>query len=886
MTSKVYTKTYSDIGGVDFSSGASSSSSASLAYIENMYRDYGCGTGAGLETVVGYRELTRLSGRVYAIHPDPLDKEAFLIHAGRDLYRFDTRKRDEEGALTTVAEETLWPTKSTGAILDGKLYLLDGKDIFVYDGKSLSRLLYDPYRPTVYSDEEPLEEPSLLTNYAYEEYHLFSPRSYPYATKGGLSFTVLDNGVCRVSGYVGGEEVLTLPSEVTLGLRRYAVTGIEPFALRDNATVRELHLSPGITEIGVGAFLNMPNLKTVVLPEGVTHIPIQCFDDCPRLKTVYLPKSLAEIGLLAFGASTVTELHYLGSQGEFFNLPGHLEVMPRTLPEGFVFHEFSSFRGLRLAFPLHLPTEELLGVTLDGVALPENEGEVHYRPIYVQTERGWVLDEVYLEAKDEEMLYGKTLTLLIRLYDTFIEDLAAEGKTFPAYGFFALQGCTLLARHDGRLFFSGNPLLPGYIFYSGRTASGESAPSYIGRFSRFTDGDGRAEVRSLLSCGEELFVFTEDIPDSPSVFIHRGEDTGDNRFPRIYPLHESIGGLGALGFATSFLGDVLFLSRRGLVAVSKAALDGERGLSARSGPVDARLLSERLEDAGVFCFGSYLGISVGGRVYLADGRRRTAEGGYDWYFLSGIGSFSGDKERYRFVSGELPEELRYVVISSGGTFLTLTTTDEGYADGELIRSGSAGGRPFSFVRRGNLALPVIHDGERYGGVLSPATVFFECAGLLFFGTEEGRLLVFNTDKREADGCIPRRYYTFAGHAYPSGCATRLDDCGMPNYLKSTVRSGGAVRLKAMSGSKVEVRARTEDGAFTVEDTLFAGRSDFGETDFSSAEFYTGEVTVLPLREAKRRWVEKQLYFVSEEYQRPFGLLSVTYQYRVAGRIRS
>ena len=210
--------------------------------------------------------------------------------------------------------------------------------------------------------------------------------------------------------------------------------------------------------------------------------------------------------------------------------------------------------------------------------------------------------------------------------------------------------------------------------------------------------------------------------------------------------------------------------------------------------------------------------------------------------------------------------------------------EEGYPDGAAIYTDSAAdGTVFSFVVQGDLAIPVTSDGERIGGLFCPATHFYECGGLLFFAADR-RLFVFNTDKREADGIIPRRYYSFAGHAYLSGCATKLDDCDLPNRRKTTVRSGGAVRLKAMTGGKLSVRVRTEEGQWREADTLFGGRTVFGETDFATAEFHVGDDTVLPLREAERRWVEKQLYFVSEEYQRPFGLLSVAYQYRVAGRI--
>ena len=885
MTSKVYTKTYSDMGGVDFSGEPSTISPQSFAYLENMYRDYGYGGGMGVETIPGYRSVTKLTGPVYAFHPHPTDRESLLVHAGSTLYRFDTRKRNQGGTPPVVMGGTgLSRQRSNASLFEGKLYLLDGKNFSFTNGETLTPLTAVAYRPTVYSDGEPFEERSLLTDLADEEYHLFSPKSYPYATKEGLEFSLYDNGACYFSGYSGSESVLVVPARVTLGPKEYAVVGVEAYTLLKNTTVKELVLSEGVTELKAGAFLNALALEKVVLPEGITRLPYLCFSDCPLLKTVYTPKSLVEIGVTAFDKTTVTELHYLGSKGDFFALPGYTELVPLKLPDGFQFFEYSAYPTVRCHFPLHLPTAELLAVTLDGEPLSQS-GEVLFRPVLSEGSRGQEVTGIYLEAANENAIYGRTLRLSLRLFDTFSEELAAEGRSFSGNAISAVCGCTILARFDGRLFLSGNPALPGMVFYTGRTASGKSDPSYIGHYNRFTDGDGRAEIRALLPTADTLIVLAEDTPDAPSIFCHTPTDTGDDLIPRIYPLTEGIGGLGCTGQAILFGGEALFLSPRGLTAIAKTPLFEERGVSPRSSPVDVRLLGEDLAKATLFRFDTYLGIAVGGRVYLADGRRRN-EGGYDWYYLSGIGAFSDDVARYRFVSGLLPAELEGVGVAVGDKHLILATAEEGYADGLPIYSFKVGDFTFSCAVRDGYAHPVNYDGERYGGVFSPASAFAECAGLLYFGTEEGNLFVFNTDMRGKDGIIPRRYYSFSGHAYTSGCATRLDDCGLPNYRKSTVRSGGAVRLKAMTGGKVEVRARTEDGVFTVEDTLYGGRGDFSEIDFASAEFTLGEDTVLPLREAKRRWVEKQLYFVSEEYQRPFGLLSVTYEYRVAGRIRT
>jgi hypothetical protein len=176
------------------------------------------------------------------------------------------------------------------------------------------------------------------------------------------------------------------------------------------------------------------------------------------------------------------------------------------------------------------------------------------------------------------------------------------------------------------------------------------------------------------------------------------------------------------------------------------------------------------------------------------------------------------------------------------------------------------------------------DGEKHSGSFYPATAFYECGGLLFFGTGEGALLVFNTDKREADGSIPRKWYTRDGRAFRSVCTTRSEDGGMPYLRKQILRGEGAVCLQAMSGSRALVQISCDGSDPRTVDTLYAGRLDFCETDFATAEYGTARTLTLPIREPATHFVRRSVRLVSEEYMRPLGVISIAYRYRVAGRI--
>lgn len=884
------TRLYSDMGGVDFSGEPSLISPRSFAYLENMYRDYESGRGAGVETVPGYRPVTDFGGVIHAIHPHPERAGSLLVHAGKALYRFDSETRDaplphralpgHDGKTYTVAER-----KSHAVMLDGRLYLADGERIAAVAEDVVTPIGDTAYVPTVYADGERYEQENLLTDAAIEEYHLFDPSRYRYYTERGMLFRITPEGLCLITGYTGSEEVLVLPARVTLGAREYAVAGVASNAFAENTTVRELIVSEGITMLEASAFARMRALTTAVLPSSLAEIPTNCFLTCEALRIVYLSLGLERISSHAFADCPVRDIHYAGTMNELFTLPGISYLIPTSPPEDLTVTYGVAYGRVRCFFPLHSPASAVESATLDGRPLDGEAEDILYR-VLPGEEEGTVLG-IYLEAEEEAAIYGKTLSIRHRIKESFAEDMGLAGGA-PLTGAEAIGSSPLLAAFDGRLFVTGCPALPGVVFFSGRRRDGTHDASYFGRFNHFKDGDGRRPIVALISTPTTLLALMENAPGAHSVLCHEPMKTDDALLPRAYPVTDGLVGLGATSAATVFSGDPHFLSPRGLVAVVRTSSGEERRLVPRSSAVDVRLTREALAEATLFHFGSYLGIAAEGRVYLADGRRTVSREGrteYEWYYLSGIGAYRGDLARYRYLSGELPPAVLAARPALNGRPLTVAPSEEeGYADGETVFSATTeDGTPFSYVARGELALPVTTDGERYGGEFCPATAFLECAGLLFFGAD-GRLFVFNTDKRDADGIIPRRYYSFAGHAYLSGCATKLDDCDLPTRRKTTVRSGGAVRLKAMTGGKVTVRVRTEEGRWREADTLYGGRTEFSETDFSAAEFHVGDDTVLPLREAERRWAEKQLYFVSEEYQRPFGLLSVAYQYRVAGRI--
>lgn len=890
--SYIYTNTYSDLRGVDFSGEPSQISEHRFAYLENMYRDYACGAAAGIETIPGYRKVASLGGAIHALHPHPTQKSKLLIHAGNALYLLD-REALGEGLTPTekIPSDGVTPAegRSRATVLDGNLFLVDGTTYSVFNRERLTKGCEKPYIPTLHSDGEPYEQKNILIGQGYERYHLFDLDALRYETLEGIQYVINYEGLCLVSKYVGNESTVVIPAEITLNEKRHTVAGIASGAFRKNTSVKTLVLPEGMYRLAPSACANMAALETVVLSSTVTELSAEAFAGCPFLRCVYLGRGLTKIHPHAFRNTAVKEAHYAGDATEYMAIDGYEYFTPDAV-SGLVMHYMSVYGIVRYRLPLHTRADTCSLETLDNAAfstLPSVSGYPHYT---TDTE-GRYADYYYLEAASESSIYGKTFSVCLHWQDTLPAELRSIYPAFTENGKAAINGCTLIASFDGRLFLSGHPALPGTVFYTARRSDGVHDPTYVGEYNRILDGDGATPVSALLPTPSFLLVLTEGTPHTSCAFRHEGQDTESDLMPRVYPVTEGAGEIGCIGDAVLFYNDPLFLSKNGLEAIEAVSfsLSQERRTVHRSEAVDARLCREELAKARLFRFGTYLGIATpSGHVYLADGREREQKNtntGYEWFYLSDIGVYEGQRERYRTVAGELPSELYRATVYIDGRYYSLRTAEAaGYVDGETVFSSECEGVPYCYVIRDGRPYYVDTDGECHGGSFRAATAFLECGDLLFFGTPTGELMVFNTDKRGEDGVIPRRYYTFNHRAYLSGCATKSDHCGRPNYKKTTLRSGGAVKLKSMSGGRIDVRVRTDDGVWRDADTLYGGRTDFSETDFASAEFRSARDTLVPLRIGARRWLEQQLYFVSEEYQRPFGIISITYRYRTAGRI--
>ena len=95
--------------------------------------------------------------------------------------------------------------------------------------------------------------------------------------------TATDNNSCKITGYTGNLEKITIPA--TLNGKK--VTSTNTGALKANSVITEVTIEDGVSEIGSLTFMNCTNLEKVIVPESVTTIGSMPFYGCADGFKVY-----------------------------------------------------------------------------------------------------------------------------------------------------------------------------------------------------------------------------------------------------------------------------------------------------------------------------------------------------------------------------------------------------------------------------------------------------------------------------------------------------------------------------------------------------------------------------------------------------------------------
>ncbi len=138
------------------------------------------------------------------------------------------------------------------------------------------------------------------------------------AEGSNLQWTLDDSGTLTISG--------------TGAMADYSGLNDQPW-YRNLKNITALVIGENVTNIGVGAFKNIPGLETVTFAEGsqLTTIGINAFINCPALKEITLPASVTSVYQTAFNSCTaLTDIHVAEGNIAYKDIDGVLYTADGT----------------------------------------------------------------------------------------------------------------------------------------------------------------------------------------------------------------------------------------------------------------------------------------------------------------------------------------------------------------------------------------------------------------------------------------------------------------------------------------------------------------------------------------------------------------------------
>ena len=515
------------------------------------------------------------------------------------------------------------------------------------------------------------------------------------------------------------------------------------------------------------------------------------------------------------------------------------------------------------------------------------------KPETVEMSEGVMYPETYagIEITASKMIYPAT--------DGYEESTSEKLRSM-------IDSATLATVFDNRVFFSGIASAPNLIFWSSL-----KNPTYIGVLNYTQDGIGTTPITAMLPIAGSLLVLKGDTEQDGAVYYHTPYETGVDVMPKTYPSEAGLAGTGCLGAACNFLDDPVYVSRLGLEAIGQLSVRLERSREHRSSLVDSRLVTSKLSDARLCEWGGYLVLLCDATIFLADSRQvyqnKRGEVEYEWYYLEGIGVYDGQHPRgvyltkypSRFIDEQgkrVPLTINYKGVDYEAR---LVSDDPAYDIGSDVEEGTdivygeakAGDKTYGFYAAmykdglDYVALLCENKEDMVGGEFFPAVSVCSMNDNVYFGTANGVVCSFNFDMREADGTMPLDSYSFDGRRYVSGCALKMDNCGVPHLNKTTVKRSTVIKTKSFQSTAAKVRVRTNNDPYKEIARINATLFSFDDMDFSDFSFVVTDNSLFSIKEKEKKWIEKQYYIYSDDYQKPFALLYAAFKYFIAGKFK-
>lgn len=890
-SSAEYTHTYRDFRGVELNASSITTSPSRLSYTQNMYKDYDRDGADVIESIPGFRCFSHYGERIHAVYcqRSPFGEEDhLLVHVGNKIMRHpisDIHKKNATG--TEIA--TVNNGKSFGFEYGKYFYIMDTKKILQIgdDGscQTIGNSGSSPYAPTTYVSGEPYEARNLLTRDFKEEFYISDPIAYLYASEG-LKFNVTDPNL-RYCSVVGIEEMkgteVYIPAYVDIAGVTHKVMSVEKYAFASNTAITAVYLPEGMTVVGSYAFSGCTALKTVVTPSTVLRLEDKAFLGCSALDTLYLGASLNFIGADTFkNCNLLSTVNYALDESGLNSISGSGVISARNV----IYN--SRYERIKIALPFHDNVEGVQSVTVNDKGVT-----------WGATSNGTSFINVTVIFKNIAAATGIKVVVagsLLPLADEWLKEMNALA---PSTSYEAIINCRIAEVFDGRIFFSGNPIFPNTVFYTERPRKGYENALYVGRYNYVNDGVGSYNVKSMLAVRDMLAVFKEGDDGSGSIFYHKKEASNLGSVDTIYPVAYVHSGICSSGNCLSFLDDPVFLSTGGLMALNHENINYQRNIICRSHNVNHYLLKEDLSKAYLCEWLGYLVLGVNGKIFLADSRaiftHPCGSREYEWFLLTDIGAYKGDSTVYRYSPDAYLDTVAHPTLVGE------------IADRKSVYSAkNESGETYYYTVSGGVKYSVVATEELDGGEFFPATTFLSYGKLLFFATDDGHLCVFNNDMH---GVAPESvksqagydedeylasmgdvlhplFYSFAGHAPRYVVRTALDDCGIPHLTKSTVKKSLVIKAKSTRADAISCEARSDEKDPVYVGNFPASGTGFDDFDFATSPWYTSRYASVALPENEKRWVEKQITLIGEQFASPISIYSISYRYTIKGKIKN
>ncbi len=858
-----------------------SSVKSRLAYCENVYRDYESDTPSAIVSVPGYRKTAELDGM-----PEAMLSHfgAPMLETGGSLYRISELG---DGRASITNHGSLSSKLLCSFPFEDYTYLLDGSRVSrlhkELDGDTNVEASPEPYVPTLYLNGAPLEARNLLTDSATEEFDIVDAREY--ALESDLlrySITDAEAFTCAVSGADAGlSGEVGIPGFKRIGGVLYRVDEISDKAFMDNTAITSVKLGEGVRRIGKMAFYGCTGITSVSTPLSLNIIDDTAFNGCLALTDLYIRRGLYKIGSAAFAmAPLLKRVHYEGNAEEISAIEG-VEAL------GAAERLYASVdESLRLHIPLNSKFQSVSRVTVDGADVEfEVKADANGGPtgIILSLSRHW-------QYNGSRVCVSGILPELLSSFNGSEEIGEISGRGL-------IEGCTVSALYDGRVFLGGNPRLPSTVFYCSRTRHGELSPLYFGEHNYFNDGSRGSAVSALLSVGDALYVFKGENDPMGSIFLHKGEDTGIGILPRIYPVAEAYSGEFCHGAVLASPDAPLFISPRGLSAIEKQSANLERSIVTRSSNVTSRLLGEELSEAQLFGWMGYIAVCCKSRIYLADTRAtftgRNGSTEYEWFIIDGVGAYTDKRQVFRFASYP--------------TDTALAVNDE-FADKRVnstVYSYTQNGRTYYYTAIDAVRYAVYPTEEYEYSDFLPAERYLAIGERLYF-LAGGGIYVFNNDKRSVPhsekylsdmGITEAEYreiygrrlhpslYNFDGIAPRYVIKTVRTDCGVPHLTKSSVKASLAVKLGRAASALPTCKTTTDKGNYSEFVNIGGGGLCFLDIDFSRLSLNPEMDQTVAVAEKEKDWIEKDIAIYSRSPSSPISVHGISFRYKIKGRIK-